>query len=57
MKKRVFTLLLGVFKRLKKGKERTSSVMGQPIPHDVLHAMQMMGRRLVLGDVLNKRLK
>ena len=44
MKKRVFTLLLGVFKRLEKGKERTRPLVGQPIPNDVLRALRMMRR-------------
>jgi len=44
MKKRVFILLLGVFKRLEKGKERTYPLVGQPIPSDVLRAMQMTRR-------------
>ena len=42
---RVFTLLLGVFERLEKGKERTSPLVGQPIPSDVVRAMRMMRRR------------
>jgi len=44
IKKRVFTLLVGVFKRLEKGKERASPRVGQPIPGDVLRAMRMMRR-------------
>jgi hypothetical protein len=44
MKKRVFILLLGAFKRLEKAKERTYPLVGQPMPSDVFPAMPMMRR-------------